>query len=189
MKQEEERKCIVEGAVKDKEELLRFTITPDNQVIPDFKKKLPGRGIFVSNSKKALTTAVDKNLFSKSVKKNVKANKELVDIVENILRKKGLDSISLARKAGVLITGFEKVKEALKKSKVAFVLEAKDAGNDGREKMSFFARDVEVFVLYDIEELDKALDKVNTVHVAFLKSEMSKMVHNEFKKFQTFLDA
>ncbi len=189
MKQEEERKCIVEGIVKDKDDLLRFTVTPDNQVIPDFKKKLPGRGIFVSNSKKALTTAIEKNLFSKSVKSNVKSNSELIDVVENILRKKGLDSISLAKKAGILITGFEKVKEALKKGKVAFILEAKDAGNDGREKMAFFARELEVFVLYDIEELDKALDKVNTVHVAFLKSEMSKMVHNEFKKFQTFLDA
>ncbi|MBO5442616.1 MAG: RNA-binding protein [Alphaproteobacteria bacterium] len=189
MKNEEERKCIVDGEVKSKDELLRFTITPDNMVVPDFKKKLPGRGIFVSNSKKALQTAIEKGLFSKAVRKKVRADNQLIELVEKILRKKGLDFISLAKKAGVLVTGFEKVKEALVKNKAAFILEAKNAGEDGHEKMVSLAKDLEVFVLYDVEELDQALNKVNTVHVAFLKSEMAKTVHDEFKKLQVFLNS
>ena len=65
MKQEtENRKCIVCGEVKEKELLLRFTLAPDNQVVPDFKKKLPGKGIYVSVSKTALQKAVEKNLFA-----------------------------------------------------------------------------------------------------------------------------
>lgn len=190
MKQEtEDRKCIVSGEVKDKNDLLRFTISPDNFVVPDLKKKLPGKGIYVSNSIKALETAVSKNLFTKAMKKNVKVNAELIQTVENILRKKGLESICLAKKAGILITGFEKVCEKIKHDKIAFVLQAKDAGADGRKKMESMAKNLEIFTLYDVEELDKALDKVNTVHVAFAKGEMSKMVHNEFKRFQTFLNS
>lgn len=190
MKQEtENRKCIVCGEVKDKEQLLRFTLTPDNRVVPDFKKKLPGGGIYVSNSLKMLKTAIEKNLFAKAVKKNVKVNAELIQTVENILRKKGLESICLAKKAGVLVTGFEKAAEKIKRGKVAFILEARDAGADGHQKMMQLARDLEVFALYDIEELDKALDKVNTVHAAFVKGEMSKMVYNEFKRLQTFLNS
>lgn len=112
MKQEtENRKCIVCGEVKEKELLLRFTLAPDNQVVPDFKKKLPGKGIYVSVSKTALQKAVEKNLFAKAVKKNAKVSAELVQTVENILRKKGLESICLAKKAGDLVTGFEKVGE------------------------------------------------------------------------------
>ena len=65
----ENRKCIVCGEVKEKEQLLRFTLTPDNRIIPDFKKKLPGKGIYVSVSQAALQKAVDKNLFAKAVKK------------------------------------------------------------------------------------------------------------------------
>lgn len=73
MKQEtENRKCIVCGEVKEKELLLRFTLAPDNQVVPDFKKKLPGKGIYVSVSKTALQKAVEKNLFAKAVKKTLK---------------------------------------------------------------------------------------------------------------------
>ena len=44
-------------------------------------------------------------------------------------------------------------------------------------------------MLYDVEELDKALDKVNTVHMAFLKSDMAKMVYNEFKRLNSFLNS
>lgn len=189
MKTEEERKCIVSGEVMEKDNLLRFTVTPDNQIIPDFKKKLPGKGIWVKNSKKTLQIAIDKNLFSKVLKRNVKVSDELVQIVEELLHKKGLDVISLARKAGVLVTGLEKVSDAIKKGKAAFVLEAKDAGADGHNRIMLLAKDLEVFRTYDIEELDKALDKVNTVHIAFFKSEMAKAVRVEFSKFENFLNS
>lgn len=189
MKVAEERKCIVCGEVTEKDELLRFTVTPDGQVIPDFKKKLPGRGVWVKCSKTALQTAVDKNLFSKAFKKAVKADAFLVQTVEELLRKRGLDAVSLARKAGVLITGFEKVCEAVKKGKVAFVLEAKDAGADGHNRIMLLAKDLEVFRTYEIEELDKALNKVNTVHAAFLKGEMAKAIRNEFSRFENFLNS
>ncbi len=185
----ENRKCIVCGEVKEKEQLLRFTLTPDNRIIPDFKKKLPGKGIYVSVSQAALQKAIDKNLFAKAVKKNVKVNAELTQTVENILRKKGLESICLAKKAGVLITGFEKVSEQIKRGKIAFLLEAADAGADGHQKITNLAAGLEIFTIYDVEELDKALDKVNTVHAALLKSDMAKLVHTDLVRLQKFLNS
>ena len=185
----ENRKCVVCGEVKEKEQLLRFTLTPDNRIIPDFKKKLPGKGIYVSVSQTALQKAIDKNLFAKAVKKNVKVNAELTQTVENILRKKGLESICLAKKAGVLITGFEKVSEQIKRGKIAFLLEAADAGADGHQKITNLAAGLEIFTIYDVEELDKALDKVNTVHAALLKSDMAKLVHTDLVRLQKFLNS
>ena len=190
MKQEiENRKCIVCGEVKEKEQLLRFTLTPDNQVIPDFKKKLPGRGIYVSVSKAALQKAVDKNLFAKAVKKNVKVGAELIQTVENILKKKGLESICLAKKAGDLVTGFEKVGEKIRHGKVSFLFEAADAGADGHQKIMALADGLDVFALYSVEELDKALDRVNTVHAALLKGDMAKLVHTDLVRLQMFLNS
>ena len=43
--------------------------------------------------------------------------------------------------------------------------------------------------MYDVEELDKALDRVNTVHAAFLKNRMSDMVYTEFKRLDKFLNS
>lgn len=190
MKQETEiRKCIVCGEVKEKEQLLRFTLTPDNQIIPDFKKKLPGKGIYVSVSKVALQKAVEKNLFAKAVKKNAKVSAELMQTVEDLLRKKGLESICLAKKAGDLVTGFEKVGEKIKYNKAAFLLEAADAGADGHQKIMALAGGLEIFSLYSVEELDKALDKVNTVHAALLKGDMAKLVHTDLVRLQRFLNS
>ena len=108
------RTCLVTGEEKNKEELLRFTLTPDRQVIPDFKKKLPGKGFYITNSRAVLAQAVSKNVFKK-FGKNTKVDPNLGETVENILKNRALDAINLAKKAGALITGFEKVRENLLK--------------------------------------------------------------------------
>ncbi len=189
MKTEETRRCIVCGEVLPKEALLRFTLTPDNLIVPDFKKKLPGKGIWIKNSKKILSVAVEKNLFSKVLKKNVKTDFSLIEMVEKILHKRALDAISLARKAGSLVTGFEKVCETIKKNKAAFILEAQDAGEDGHNKIMNLAKNLDVFHTFTVEELDKELDKVNTVHIAFLQTQMAKTVQNEISKLENFLNS
>ncbi|MFR1367391.1 MAG: DUF448 domain-containing protein [Alphaproteobacteria bacterium] len=79
------------------------------------KKKLPGKGIYVTNSRRLLQKAIEKNLFAKAAKQKAKVAPELDLMVEQLLRKHALDAVSLARKAGVLVTGLEKVLEAIKK--------------------------------------------------------------------------
>lgn len=188
MEKETERKCIVTGLVKPQNELLRFVKTEDGQLIPDFNKKFAGKGIYVSVSRQALQKALLKNLFAKAARGHVKIQDNLPEMVEHLLSKKCLDSLNLARKAGALVTGFEKVKECILKDKVAFLIEAADAGADGSSKMAAMAKNLEVLKLFNVAELDAALDKVNTVHVAVLKGSMSNMVYNNLKKYQTFLD-
>ena len=186
-KDSENRKCIVSGQVLDKEHLLRFTVLDTGQLIPDFKKKLPGVGVYVSASRDILSVAVNKNLFSKSLKRTVRISPDFVAMVEQLLKKHGLEQISLARKAGILRTGYEKVSELIKKGQAAFILEASDAGKDGRERIASLAQNLEIFNIYTVEELDQALDKTNTVHLAFANSEMSRNLKSEFRKISNFL--
>ena len=155
MKQDTTRKCIVTGQILEKENLLRFVVTPDDQVVPDFKKKLPGKGVYVVNAKTSLQKAIAGNLFAKALKKKVKVDEELLNQVETILSKNALSCVSLARKAGCLVCGMDKVKDLLKKEKAAFLLEASDAADDGHNKIMALAKNLEVFVLFKIEELDK----------------------------------
>ena len=191
MKKEEteNRRCIVTRERKDKADLLRFTMVDEGLIVPDLGKKLAGRGFFVSNSKRLVAEAVRKKCFIRATKGEGYPCPNLVEVVEALLKKRGLDMINLARKAGCVVCGFEKVKEALVKNKVAFVLEAKDAGADGHQKMTELAKGVEMLEVYSIEELDKALDKVNTVHIAFLKSNMAKTVYWELKRYEQFLNS
>ena len=165
------RTCLVTGEEKNKEELLRFTLTPDRQVIPDFKKKLPGKGFYITNSRAVLAQAVSKNVFKK-FGKNTKVDPNLGETVEN--------------KAGALITGFEKVRENLQKGRVAFIIEAADAGSDGNAKIRAAAGNTEILTLFEVEELDKALNRTNTVHAAVLKGGMAEMVRSQLRKWQNF---
>ena len=127
------RTCLITGEEKPQELLLRFTLTPDCQVIPDFKKRLSGKGFYISNSKQLLTDAINKNVFRK-LGKSTSIIPNLVEIVENILKNKALDSINLANKAGDLVCGLDKIKEKLSKNQVAFLLQAENAG--GRRKQT-----------------------------------------------------
>ncbi len=179
------RTCLVTGEEKAKDELLRFTLTPDRQVVPDFKKKLPGKGFYITNSRTVLEQAASKNIFKK-LGKNTKVDPFLVETVENILKNRALDAINLAKKAGALITGFEKVRENLQKGKVAFIIEAVDAGSDGAAKIRTAAGNTEILTLFEVEELDKALNRTNTVHAAVLKGGMAEMVRSQLQKWQNF---
>ena len=186
MEQDVLRKCIVSGEVKEKSELLRF-VAEQGHLVPDFQKKHKGKGIYVSNSKDVLRIAVEKHLFRRSARRQLKEEDEIVEIVENLMKKRGLDFLNLARKAGVAVSGFEKVCEKLKQNKVAFLLEANDAGADGKKKIAAFLQGIPVFDdLYTTEELDNALNKTNTVHIAFLKSDMAKAAYIEFERIKTF---
>lgn len=188
MQKETTRKCIVTGQILDKGQLLRFTLTPDNEIVPDLKKKLPGKGVYVVNSKKALLKAISGGLFGKALKAKVNVDEGLAAQVEKVLSKQALDAVSLARKAGVLVLGLDKVTEVLKKNKVAFLLEAADAGEDGHHRIVLQAKDLEIFNLFKSEELDKELAKENTVHLAFLKGDMAKMVREAFVRLTSFLN-
>ena len=181
------RKCIVTGEIKEKSQLLRFVLTPDKQIVPDLYKKLPGKGIYVSDSYTLLKQAIDKNIFAKVLKKNAKANKELLQMVENCLHKNALNAISLAKKGGITVIGLDKVLAALKENKLAFLLEARDAGQDGLKKLQNYISGLSVYRLFNVEDLDKTLDKVNTVYIGFLKAEMSVMVKDNFDRLSLFL--
>lgn len=180
------RKCIVDGVVKPTEELLRFVMI-DNMLLPDFNKKLPAKGIYVTNNRYILKKAIEKKIFNKVTRRNIKVGDDFIEIVDNLIKTKALNSINMAKKAGVLVAGFEKVKEEIKKNNVEFIIEASNAGKDGKEKIAFLAKTIEIFNLFSIDELDITLNKENTVHIAILKSDMSRMVYNNLKKYQNFL--
>ena len=181
-----ERKCILEGKVKPISELLRF-VELGNALLPDFNKKLPAKGMYITNNKLSLTQALEKKLFHKVSRHNLRIADDFMETVENLIKQKALESINLARKSGALVTGFEKVKEAIKKNNVEFIIQATDAGHDGQEKMAFLAKNIEIFNLFSIDELDMTLNRENTVHVAVLKSDVSRMVYQNLKKYQNYI--
>ena len=182
------RKCVVTGSVKPLSELLRFVVTPDNMLVPDFDKKLDGRGLYVCVSNKLLKKALEKKLFTKSARVCLKISQDFEKQTRHLLYQKGLNWVNLARKAGALAVGFEKVKASILKHQAAFVIRAADAADDGAKKLKAVVDDVQVFDMYNSDDLSTALKTENTVYIAVLKGDISSKVYENIKRYQTFLE-
>ncbi len=71
------RMCAVSREVRPIDELIRFVVSPQGEVVPDLKRKLPGRGLWVSASRRTVAEAVRRNQFGKGFKRDVRAARRL----------------------------------------------------------------------------------------------------------------
>src|SRR3954462_12086141 len=100
-----QRFCAVTGAVKPVEELMRFVISPDGAAVPDLKRRLPGRGIWITATRQALHTAVARKVFARSFKRDVRVTPDFVGSTEQLLERAALDALAIAHKAGSVAIG------------------------------------------------------------------------------------
>jgi predicted RNA-binding protein YlxR (DUF448 family) len=169
---ERERRDIVTGEVMDEARLIRFVAGPDGVVVPDLARKLPGRGLWVAADRASVETAAKKGLFARAAKAKVTAPQGLADQVEMLLKRRLLAGLGLAKRAGDLTSGFEKVASAITSGKAAWLIEASDGAADGRRKLWDKTRKLPkptpVFGVFSAEELGLALGGENVIHTAFL---------------------
>jgi predicted RNA-binding protein YlxR (DUF448 family) len=130
-----ERRCLVTGEVAPAKGLIRFVVSPQDEVVPDVAGKLPGRGMWVAADRAALERALEKRLFSRAARRQVAVPENLVAMVETGLARRVVDGVSLARKAGLAVAGFEKVKEWLAKENVRVLIQASDGSPRGKSKL------------------------------------------------------
>jgi predicted RNA-binding protein YlxR (DUF448 family) len=167
-----ERRDIVSGEVRAEAGLIRFVAGPDGVVVPDLARKLPGRGIWVAADRASVETAAKKGLFARAAKAKLSAPAGLADQVEILLKRRVLSALGLARKAGDLTSGFEKVSSAIRSGKAAWLIEASDGAADGRRKLWAQARKQSpppgLIGVFTAQELGLALGGENVIHTAFL---------------------
>lgn len=171
---ETERTCIVTRVAKRADELIRFVVGPDGGLVPDIRRKLPGRGVWVSLSRADVETAERKRLFEKAFEGKVTVAPGLADRIDQLLLAAATGALSLARKAGTLIAGFGKVESALVSEPVVALVHATEAGADGVAKLAAAARrrfgiqPIPVIRCFRGVELDLAFGHTNVIHAALL---------------------
>jgi predicted RNA-binding protein YlxR (DUF448 family)/ribosomal protein L30E len=164
-----ERTCALTREVKPVSELIRFVVGPDGAVVPDVKRKLPGRGLWVTGTRSAIERAVKRTVFARGFKREVRAAADLADTVDQLLERAALDALAVAAKAGLVAAGFAKVEAALNKGEALALIHASDAAAEGRRKLKT-PDDSGVVVIDDFSgaRLDLALSRPNVVHAALL---------------------
>jgi uncharacterized protein len=177
-----ERSCLVTRAVRPPAEMLRFVVGPDGAVVPDLRAKLPGRGAWVTATRSAVAEAARRGLFKRAFKRSdLTWAHDLAEDVEGMLRQDLLGALSLANKAGVVVTGFAKVEAAIGggsggKPGVAALIHAAEAAEDGRRKLAGALRRAAAEAILDVpaiddlstSELDMALGRDHVIHAALV---------------------
>ncbi len=160
------RRCIATGDEKPKSDLIRFVVGPDEQVVPDLAEKLPGRGIWVTANRAALDKAAAKKLFSRSAKMQVSVTEGLIDAVEAGLTRRVTDLLSLARKAGEAVSGYEKVKGWLDEGRAYALLQACDGSERGKTKLKLPPDEGPTIGFLTAGELGLSFGRDRVIHAA-----------------------
>lgn len=175
------RLCVVRRKPLPIEELIRFVVGPDGAIVPDIRNKLPGRGVWVTADQTAVAEALKTKAFQRSLKKPVRVDAGLPDLIGKLLEKRALEALSFVNKSGELILGFERVLETIGAGKALQIMHGSDAGADGSRKLdgkrAAMAGDTAVtpsIVCFSIDQLSLALGRPNVVHAAFLDGPASR---------------
>ncbi len=158
------RRCIASGERLPQDRMIRFVLDPEGQVTPDLRAKLPGRGMWVSADRKSVDLALKKSLFAKAMRMRATAAPDLSDRLETLLAGRCIDILSLARRAGQAIAGFEKVRSALAEADTAVFVTAGDGAEDGRKKLLNRVGSMPVVDVLARTELAHAFGRADCVH-------------------------
>jgi len=182
------RMCAVTRQVLPIDELIRFVVSPQSEVMADLKRKLPGRGLWVTASRQVVAEAVKRHQFGKGFKREVRVAPTLAADTETLLVRSVVEALAMAAKAGQVVAGFSKVEGALAQrqaqTSVHALIHASDGAADGIRKLDAIVRQntennaesspFPVVTALTSEQLDLALGRSNVIHAALLAGPASK---------------
>jgi len=161
--------------------MLRFALAPDGSVIPDIRRKLPGRGVWTRLSSEAVSRAASKQAFSRAFRAKADAPGSLAQAVDTLLERDALQSLSIANKAGLVVAGAFKVDTAIESDGIAALIQASDGAPDGAAKrvqvlaakLGPEAVAVARIDMFTSRQLDLALGRANVIHAALKRGAAS----------------
>jgi len=186
-----ERLCVATREVRPVADLIRFVIGPDGEAVPDLKRKLPGRGVWVTATHEALGDAIKRKAFSRGFKREVRLPADLLGRTELLLERAALDALAMAGKAALVAAGFTRVQVALEHEHVVALLHAAEAASDGVRKLDAVLRrrggdPVVVSGILTSAQLDLALGRPNVIHAAVLAGPVSDTFLARLRRLERF---
>ena len=182
-----DKKNFLENSNIDEKDFIKFSLSPDNKLVPDLHNNLPGKSIWVPANKKLIKYVQERDDVKAHFGVSLLFSNDLVYLVKKILRKKILNSISLAKKASYLAIGLDKIKIQLTEKKHCLIVVAK--GAKSLQNYSFFSsKNISCFenLLYQ-KDLEKCTGKNNVKYVGILSKNFKKTIQVDLNKLKGFM--
>ncbi len=193
-----ERLCAATREVRPVAELIRFVAGPQG-IVPDIKRKLPGRGVWVTARRDTVADAVKRGTFKKSLKSDVSVPADLPVMVDRLMLRAALDALSITHKSGLVSAGMGKVEDTITGDLAIAVIHAADASPDGVRKLAAALKrrspgndektadsKIPVVRTFTTAELDLALGRANVVHAALLAGRASETFLTRWRDLEQF---
>lgn len=188
------RQCAVTRAKKSPEELIRFVAGPEGAIVPDLARHLPGRGVWVDATYAAVAAAVRQKAFARSLQRPVSVPADLPARVERLMARRLSEALSLANKAGLIVTGFSKIEALLARKRAVVLIHAGDAAADGVAKLDgkFNAltkgTDARVASIRDLSgaEMSLAMGRPNVIHAAAAEGGATRRLIEEARRLRRY---
>ena len=191
-----ERTCILSRRTAPKEELIRLALSPDGEVAPDVRARAPGRGAWIGVERAVLDQANAKGKLKAALQRAFKTNDvkvpaDLGERAEAALRQHTLDRLGMEARSGNLINGADRIENAARSGKVALLIHAADASEDGRRRLDQAWRvggGDPRGVIFPLPRtiLSMALGRENVVHVALTDPAAASRVSHALKRWRAF---
>jgi predicted RNA-binding protein YlxR (DUF448 family) len=171
------RKCLVTGTTIEKKDLIRFVVDPENNLIADINQNLPGKGYWVKADRDTISKAINKKILCKAIKKKVTVEKNVLEKIEIQITKQIINQISLSRKAGAAIFGFDKIKASIKSNNIGLVIQALDGSDREKKRLRNHSIPKIIDDCLTGSELGKAFGREKVIHCAILRSDFVENIY------------
>ncbi len=182
-----ERTCIVTREKIDPKRAIRLCVAPNGDVFADLKGNFPARGYWIVPSVGNFEQLFSQPKKFRQIKGASKPSEDFVESLKTQLKNRILQQIGLAKRAGQLIFGFEKVKIWLKENKAAFAIIAKDGSKAEVERLGLSARNIPFASILEKEELGKTLGRDKVVHIVLCQSPLTENIKNDVYRYEMLI--
>jgi predicted RNA-binding protein YlxR (DUF448 family) len=190
------RTCVVTRQAHDPARMIRFVAAPDGSVLPDLRRKLPGRGVWVTGQRSIVARAIARKAFARGLKRPVTVPPDLAETVAQLLRRDALQALALANKAGAALFGFNQVEPAAVSRQLAVLLHAVEAAPDGVRKLAQALRrgagvgEITTIVVKDFteDELGLAFGRPHVIHAGLVAGPGSDGFRLRWHRYRSYLD-
>lgn len=190
------RTCIVSREKSAKGELIRFVLNPAREIVPDLAATLPGRGVWISARADAVSSAVQRKAFNRAFKSDVHVPCDLASRIEHLLKRDVIQRLSLAKKAGLIVLGFAKIEEAIRRGEIVDLLHAREASIDGvtklrrRWQVSKANQDRTLTENnLSVDEISLATGSLNAIHVGIKDGGATTALLNAMRRYRNYCEA
>jgi predicted RNA-binding protein YlxR (DUF448 family) len=195
------RTCILAREEAPRDGLVRLALAPDGRILPDVRAKAPGRGAWIGVTRDELAVAQAKGKLRGALARAFKTGEftipdDLPALIAAALERNALDRLGLESRAGMLLTGSDRIGEAARSGKLHALYHAADASEDGRRKLAQAWRvgsdregsDLRGLVLpMPRPILSMALGRENVVHIGVTDRMAAGRLSDALDRWQRFI--